>query len=110
MMIKIKPKVIKAKTKQQVMSEIYRMPGLKCSMKIPQTTEDNSKYFVYNLEKHNKKTKVNKKKKKLVTEKGSSYQRDIIKESHWVAYVYFIAKSLVKTYKQNARNFSISFA
>jgi hypothetical protein len=109
MLVKFRPRVIKANTKNEIISEIHRMAGLKCSRKFPQTNSDNTMYFVYNLEKHNKKTKVNKKKKKLVTEKGSTHQRDVIKKAHWVAYVYFIPKYLVMEYKQHDRNFKITF-
>ena len=107
MNLKLRPTLISASDKSSLLSKINQMAG-HIGYTSPLISKNNE-VVLYNLEKHNKKVKINKRKKKVVTAKGSSFQRDVVKRKEWRAYVYFIPRSLVKSYKQHEQNFTVEF-
>lgn len=79
MQIKLKPQILRSRNKMDLISKINRLAG-HYGHTTPLTTD--SEIVLYNLEKCRKKTKVNKRKKKLTSLQGTSYQRDIVKQKN----------------------------
>lgn len=116
--LNIKPKIIKARTKEQLLSKISGngsmakvfMSSRNYECQNVLTTIGNSsdsKIRVYNLEKHRAKFK-----QLTAGTKVKTKAKTLVKDGHWIAYVYDIPEDAVKLLglkiNQKARNFVIS--
>lgn len=106
LIMKIKPSICKRSSKQDIISN-WSLYGYTVSTYGQYRKEDNNFVYAVNFEKFNKKTEQ---KKRKVKGKSVTTSR-IIREKHWVGYLYMIPKGWLKASNkkviQKTRNFSI---
>lgn len=116
--MKIRPTVIKAKTKDAL---IYQIRNYSSAYTTNNSFDDYGDYLrgnsrgkfsgiarFYNLEKHNRKVRTTKRVITRGKRKGEvEVLKEVLKESHWVAHVYDVPQSMVHKGKQKLRNFVV---